>query len=320
MTDAVRQQLQCKSCGAPIDYLSGEATLTCGYCGSTVMLAGMGNIIAVEKHFCLSPKADENAMTASIKKWMGEGFFKPKDLPERAAFQGRDGIVLPFWVVACRSHTQWSGQNRRTRSVGFGKNSRTETYWEPASGNFENTHNWSVYARRGEEWFGIDALNPGALKTAADWGGFFLSFGLGNENSTGVNLLQGATPFNVKEIPEKMSIKNGQINQQQAEEEARGQIVRYNRAIADGRVTTLTDCDTQISIDGTHLVHLPLWVWQYTYEGKNYRLLVNGFTGQIVKGEHPVGKYDKLVVLIAVLAVVGGIIGLILYMIFSHSK
>ncbi|MCE9584554.1 MAG: hypothetical protein K8T20_18855 [Planctomycetes bacterium] len=84
-------------------------------------------------------------------------------------------------------------------------------------------------------------------------------------------------------------------------------------------MTTITDCDTQISVDGTHLVHLPLWIWTYSYEGKNYRLLINGFTGQVVKGEHPVGKYDKLVVLVVFLLIVGGIIGLIAFMIMHHK-
>ena len=318
MVEAERKQLNCKTCGAPVDYLSGESTLTCGYCGGTLMLASMGAIIPVEKHFLLAPRVDSSAMLQSIKQWMGVGFFKPKDLPERAIIDGPTGIVLPFWVVASRSHTQWSGQNRRTRSVGTGKHRRTETYYVPASGSFENTHNWSVYARRGEEWFGIEALNPGALKTAADWGGFFLGMGMGSEKSEAVNLMQGATAFQIKQVPEGMSIKNGQINQEQAEQEARGQIERYCRALADGHVDTLSDCDTQISVDGTYLVHLPLWLYTYKYEDKAYRLLVNGYSGQIVKGEHPVGKYDKLVVLIVFLLVVGGIVGFIVFMMMNH--
>jgi hypothetical protein len=319
VNEATREQLSCKSCGAPIEYLSGEAVLTCGYCGGTLMLAGMGNIIPVEKHYVLAPKVDRAGMERMIRTWMGQGFFKPKDLPERATIQEPQGIVLPFWVVACRSFTQWSGQNRRTRTVGSGKHSRTETYWVPASGSFQNNHNWTVYARRGEEWFGIDALNPGAVKTAADWGGFFLGFGMGSETSQGVNLMQGATAFNVKEIPEGMAIKNGQINQQQAEQEANGQIQRFSRAQADGMVTTLTDCDTQVSVDGTYLVHLPLWIWTYGYEGKSFRMLLNGHNGAIIKGEHPVGKYDKLIVALIALLVLGGIVAFIIF-VLTHGK
>ncbi|NUN50692.1 MAG: hypothetical protein HUU15_17940 [Candidatus Brocadiae bacterium] len=314
MSEAEHKELNCKSCGAPIEYLSGESTLTCGYCGNTLMLQSIGTIVPVQKHYLLQPKVEEDARERTIRQWMSTGFFKPKDLPQVGRLEAPQGIVLPFWVVACRSFTQWSGQNRRTRRVGSGKHARTETYWEPASGSFENAHNWSVYARRGEEWFGIDALNPGALKTEADWGGFFLGFGMGSEASQGVNLMQGATPFDIKQIGEKLAIKNGQINQEQAEQEARGQITRFSRTIADGRVTTLTDCDTQITVDGTYLVHLPLWVYRYTYEGKAFRLLVNGFTGQIVKGEHPVGKYDKLIVMLVFLLIVGGVILLIIFM------
>jgi DNA-directed RNA polymerase subunit RPC12/RpoP len=319
MTEELRKELNCQSCGAPIEYLTGEATLTCGYCGNTLMMQSMGTIVPVEKHYLLAPKVDDAGRERSIRQWMSTGFFKPKDLPQVAVLEIPEGVVLPFWVVACRSFTQWSGMNRRTRRVGSGKHSRTETYWEPASGNFQNAHNWSVYARRGEEWYGIDALNPGALKTEADWGGFFLGFGMGSESSQGVNLMQGATKFEIKQVGDKLTIKNGQINQQQAEEEARGQITRFSRSVADGRVTTLTDCDTQITVDGTYLVHLPLWIYRYKYEGKSFRLLVNGFTGQIVKGEHPVGKYDKLIVLLVFLLVVGGVIAFVVFLIASKK-
>lgn len=102
-------------------------------------------------------------------------------------------LVLPFWVVKTRARTYWSGMNKRSRTTGSGDSKRTETYWEPTSGEFADEYHWTVYAREDEdEVWGLAALNPGARATEADWGRFFLGFGTGSKTSGKSDLLAGA--------------------------------------------------------------------------------------------------------------------------------
>ena len=310
---AVQKEISCTNCGAPVPYLEGEAVLTCEYCGSTSMLAGFDKIVKVEAHYVLPAKVDKAGVRAVVSTWMEKGWLKAADLAEKAVFGQVDGIVLPFWVVKTRAKTFWSGMNRRTRTVGSGDNKRTEEYWEPASGDFSEDYNWSVYAREdlAEHW-GLDALNPGSKSVRADWGKFFLGFGMGSKSSGKSNLLEGKEPFALDKVRE-MKVQNGQITQERAERKGRDDIIALHRKTAEGKVTRLTDCDTTVDVTGVDLVYLPLYQVAYTYRGKPYRILVNGHSGEVITGEAPVGKWDKVVILSIVMAVLAAIFGLLAY-------
>ena len=41
----------------------------------------------------------------------------------------------------------------------------------------------------------------------------------------------------------------------------------------------------------------------YRYRGKSYKLLVNGHSGDVISGQAPVGKWDKVVMLSIIMAV-----------------
>jgi DNA-directed RNA polymerase subunit RPC12/RpoP len=308
-----QKEISCTNCGAPVPYLEGEAVLTCEYCGSTSMLAGFDKIVKVEAHYVLPAKVDPAGVRAVVSDWMGKGWLKAADLADKAVFNRVDGIVLPFWVVKTRAKTYWSGMNRRTRTVGSGDNKRTEEYWEPASGDFSEEYNWSVYAREdpGEFW-GLDALNPGGKSVHADWGKFFLGFGMGSRSSGKSNLLEGKQSFTLEHV-RGMKVQNGQITQERAERKGRDGIAALHRKAAEGKATRITDCDTSVDVRGVDLVYLPLYQVAYTYRGRPYRILVNGHAGEVITGEAPVGKWDKVVVLSIVMAILAAIFGLIAY-------
>jgi hypothetical protein len=315
MTDASetvhKKEISCTNCGAPIDYIEGESVLTCGFCGTTSMLAGFDKIVKIEAHYVLPAKKQKPEIRESVMAWMKQGWLKAADLADQASFSKFDGIVLPFWVVKSKANTYWSGKNRRSRTVGSGDNRRTETYWEPTSGQFSEEYNWSVYAReKPEEVWGLDALNPGGKSVQADWGKFFMGLGMGSKTSGKSNLLDGKENFDLEKIGE-MKIINGQITQERAEQKGRNDMLNLHRQIADKKATTITDCDTTVDIIGVDLVYVPMWELAYNYKGKSYRVLANGNSGEVITGEAPVGKWDKVVVLAIIMAILGAILGLI---------
>lgn len=305
------KEINCKNCGAPIEYLEGESVLTCSYCGTATMLAGFDKIVKVEAHFVVPAQVAKADVDSSIRKWMSSGFWKAADLAEKAVFENIEGIVLPFWIVKTKAATYWSGMNKRSKTTGSGDNKRTETYWEPTSGNFEETYNWTVYAREDEdEYWGLAALNPGSKSLEADWGGFFLGFGTGSKVSGKSDLLQNAKPFSLDTVKE-MKVINGQITQDRAEQRGQNDIIGLHRRQAESKVTRVTDCDTTVDVSGCSLVYLPVWLVKYKYRGKSYRMLVNGHTGDVIAGQAPVGKWDKVVMLSIIMAVLAGIFSLI---------
>ena len=294
--DSTIPQLKCKNCGAPIPYVAGENVLNCSYCGSTTMIAAMDNIVKVEEHFIIPNTLNSTSVQQHCRKWMSEGFFKAGDLTQKAGFNKIEAVYLPFWVVNVQADTHWSGMSRHTRTVGSGKYSRTEVYYEPASGSFEDKLGWVVYARASlDEFYGLAALNPGSRAVSADWGGFALDLGLGSKKSQGIDLTTGKKPFTA-DIAKDIKILNGQITQDQANDRARSQILTYHREKAASKVDKLMDCHTDIQIGRTELIYAPLWFAQYAYKGKNYHILLEGHQGRIITGEAPVGKWDKVVV------------------------
>ena len=74
-----------------------------------------------------------------------------------------------------------------------------------------------MYARESqEEYWGLEALNPGAKAVQADWGKFFLGFGMGSKSSGKRDLLEGKESFNL-ELVKEMKVINGQITQERVE-------------------------------------------------------------------------------------------------------
>lgn len=309
------KKLDCTNCGAPLSYMEGEAVITCCYCGTTTMLAGLDNIIKVESHYMLNPELNPSSAGAALRKWMQKGFHKPKDLPAEARIVDTRPMMLPYWIITARATTHWRGMNRRTRTTGSGENRKTETYWEPANGRFTEEFTWPVYAReKTDEFWGIDMLEPGKTSVHPDWGKFWLRSG-GSSSSPNRNLLDGVVGFSIGKIKDSgmdRNLVNGQITQERAEGNARSRIVNRHAKAAESKATRLTDCDTSVEVEKADLVYLPLWLIDYRYSGKPYKALINGSTGKVMAAEYPVGKMARIVnfnLLFLILAAIFAVLG-----------
>lgn len=308
------KEISCDNCGAPLEYVEGEAVITCVYCGTTTMLAGYNNIVRIDSHFLLSPEIGRDGAISAAMRWLGKGFFKAGDLAERARLQEVKGLVLPYWIVNCRGTTYWRGMNKKNKSTGTGDKKKTEEYWEPAQGNFTEEYTWPVYSRENrDEFWGITNLQPGKQCVFPDWGKFVLRVG-GSGKAPNRDLLAGKEAFSIEKVREANLIEgmlNGQIVQERAERQARDRITQHHAEKANGMATKITDCDTTIDVIGVDLVYLPMWELVYYYGEKTYRVLVNGHSGEVVSGEAPVGKWAKATVFDVFLGIFAGIFALI---------
>lgn len=310
---AQAKTLNCQNCGAPLEYLEGEAVLTCSHCGTTTMLAGFDSIVKIESNFLLPPKLAENAVVSAARGWLSKGFFKAKGLSNGARLESSEGIALPYWIIRTRARTMWKGMKKRSREEGTGSNKKTVEWWEPVQGDFTETYTWPVYARENAtEYWGLDLLKPGSRCLFPDWGKFVLTFGLGSGVTPNASLLEGREPFDVEKVNGAgMKIVNGQITSDRAEQTGRNDIISKHDSMAKSMADRITDCDTTATVDGVDLVYLPLWELAYGYGGKTYRMLLNGFTGKVVAAEYPVGRSAKITVFDIFFGVIGGILLLV---------
>ncbi|OPL17812.1 MAG: hypothetical protein AVO35_08005 [Candidatus Aegiribacteria sp. MLS_C] len=289
-------EVSCSNCGAPLEYMPGEAVITCSYCGTTTMLADFDHIVTLESHYLLPPAVGRDESISIASAWLKKGFHRSNQLPNKVHWKDIEARVLPYWVVRCTANTRWSGQQKRTRTVGQGKAQKTEEYWEPVQGHFSEDYTWPVYAREDTaEFWGIRNIEPGRQAVFPDWGKFILRFG-GSRKAPNRDLLEGKADFSIEELKKsgmQEHIVNGQIVQERAEQNARSRIIEMHHTQAESRATRVTDIDTTVDVQGVDLVYLPLWELTYSYGGKDYRILVDASRREVLSGEAPVGKWAK---------------------------
>jgi len=75
------------------------------------------------------------------------------------------------------------------------------------------------------------------------------------------------------------------------------------RADCARQVERLTRVETRLSNRRSAVCYLPVWLYTYQYSGKQYRVLVNGHTAEVV-GDRPVSKLKIWLVVVAVAAVI----------------
>jgi len=309
------RELSCQNCGGPLAYLEGESVITCPYCGTTTMLAGYDNIVKIDSHSMLPMAVNENDAISALITFLSKGFHRSKSYVDSAKVESIKGMMLPYWIVKSSAATSWHGKKKRTRTVGTGDKRKTETWWEPVSGRFNEDFTWPEYARENpDEFWGVGNIQPGKKSVFPDWGKFWLRLG-GSKESPNRNLLEGQMPFDIEAVKNAGladNLVNGQITQDRAEANARGNIKSHQAKKAESKADVLTDVDTNVNVNRVDLVYVPLWEMKYTMQGKQYNALVHGSKKEVLGVEYPVSKKAKIAVFdifFGIPAVFAGIVG-----------
>jgi hypothetical protein len=208
-----------------------------------------------------------------------------------------NGVYVPFWTFDADTASRYSGERGEhyyeTRTVNVRVNGRTErreervrkTRWYPASGRVSRDFDdvlvmasRSLPPRLGNE------LTPWDLGALTAYTPEFLA-GFQAEGYT---------------VP----LADGHL---QAQDRMSDVIREDIRRDIGGDEQRIHDVDTNWSNETFRHILLPVWMAAYKYNGKSYRFLVNGQTGE-VQGERPwsiwkIG-FAVIVVLCLILAVV----------------
>ena len=293
-TDMVEvRSTSCPNCGAKVEVTGATHATECPFCATPVVLD-----TGTERH--IKPQAlvpfvlTEGEARQSMIRWMGSLWFAPGTLLEYAR-KGRalSGIYVPFWTFDADTRSRYSGERGEyyyeTRTVSVRVNGRMEqrqervrkTRWYSASGRVSRDFDdvlvmasRSLPARLGNE------LTPWDLGALTAYTPEFLA-GFQAEGYT-VALSDGW-----REAQDRMS-----------------NVIREDvRRDIGGDEQRIHDMDTDWSDETFKHILLPVWMAAYKYNGKSYRFLVNGQTGE-VQGERPwsVWKIASVVVLVAAIA------------------
>lgn len=266
----------CPNCGAQVEFDGASHATECPFCASPVVVdTGTQRQIKPQAvlPFVLTEEQARSAMTA----WLGRLWFAPGTLLQYAR-KGRalTGIYVPFWSFDASTRSRYSGQRGEyyyeTRTVSVRVDGRMQqrqqqvrhTRWHSASGrvarDFDDVlvmASTSLPSRLGNN------LTPWDLAELEPYAPEYLA-GFQAEGYT-VALTEGDA---------------------QAKSRMAAIIEADVRRDIGGDEQRIHDIDTERSNETFKHILLPVWMAAYKYNGKSYRFLVNGQTGE-VQGERP---------------------------------
>jgi hypothetical protein len=241
---------------------------------------------------------DKDASATKVREWLGDSFFAPGDLKNRSALDRGQGTYVPFWRFDADTQSDWEGEvsQTHTRQVARmvtnsgGKQERQmvdEQYqtWHPRSGSHSGHHRTFICASQGLTQSEADQLMPFPEEA-------MLTFS--------TDLLAG------------YASEEPGLDERGAWEPGEARIREMERAECARQVERLTRVDTSLDNRQSAVCYLPVWLYSYRYDGKPFRVLVNGHTGEIV-GDRPVSKV-KIGLTIAAVVLVIAVIALLIWL------
>jgi ribosomal protein S27E len=285
---------RCPGCGAQVEIHGATHATECPFCATPVVL-DTGTLRQIKPQAVLPFVLTEAEARKAMIGWMGGLWFAPGTLLEYAR-KGRamTGIYTPFWTFDADTASRYSGQrgeyHYETRTVTVRVNGRNEqrqeqvrqTRWYPASGRVSRDFDdvlvmasRSLPARLGNE------LTPWDLGKLVPYTPEYLA-GFQAEGYT-------------------VTLAEGHAEARRRMEDVIRSDVR--RAIG-GDEQRISGIETDWRDETFKHILLPVWMAAYKYNGKSYRFIVNGQTGE-VQGERPWSVWKIAFAVLLLMALVG---------------
>ena len=281
----------CENCGAKVVLKKTETATSCPFCG-TPHVVPTEETAGIKPNVVVPFQIDEETALDELKKWAKKKLFAPKKFKKTISPENVKGIYLPCYTYDSQTASFYSGKigKRHTRTVGSGKNRRTQTYivWRYISGNFNRFFN-DVTITAGSK---IDqkTLNKLGYRDASFNRVYDYEFLLGYMAYGAEKTLSDG--WNDAKVAMDEILKKEILSQ-----------YSYD-------VVSYLNVSTSHSAVTYKYVMLPVYVGNYKYGKKVYNFTVNGVTGNVT-GKYPVSPVRVSIAVTLGLAVVGGIVALI---------
>ena len=206
------------------------------------------------EHSLLINKYDETGVDELVKAWMTSGFLKPTDLARKSKVLEKSLVYLPFWVVSAEARIAYKGIFERI-SPPIVK-----------EGTLDKEYNWLVLARKASDFPSREYAVP----------------------------LEGKIPYDFRRIERFAKILNSEIERDEALEIARQQIEAHHRFLLQKDVDRIIDLQLELRLKQMVYLHAPAWFVRFEYKGSPFKLIVDGATGTVLKGDIPSSKFSVL--------------------------
>lgn len=257
----------CRQCGASTVLPVGAQSTGCPFCGNAALVRAPEDVDLITPQGLLPMALDAERARRAVREWLGSGWLAPENLTQLVRGKQLRPAYVPFWIFEAALSVKWQAEV----AEGYGRNRR----WVWRSG--ERT------------FFFTDRLEPGLRALPAD-------------------LLKRLPKFDLTKLlvfkPEYLadwpaanydiSLADASLNAREAMVKDARRELRY-KAAPGQEVRNLEASTNTFTGELYRLVLLPLWIGSYQYQGRTYRVLINGQTGAVA-GERPL-DYGKVALL-----------------------
>jgi hypothetical protein len=273
--------LRCKGCAADVATSADSRSYVCPFCDTALVTELPLPEGRQRPEFIIGFAISAEEAKQKFWDWLKDNdWFRPGDLALKAVAEKQRGVYLPFWHFSMLADSRWSadiGQHwLRTEAYNMrgpdGKNrtaTRTiqETEWFPLSGEHQRYYfGYMVPGAKGISFEESKLVQPYKLSALVRFRPYYLAGWMAEEYS----------------IDRDQAI-------QQVKDEFRSRQAQEIAYFLPGDTQRNLQVDTDLQVNGSDLILLPVHVLSYRYKDRLFRFLVNGQTGKVI-GEKPVSK------------------------------
>ncbi|AEI13636.1 hypothetical protein [Cellulomonas gilvus] len=275
------QVLACDGCGARTE--TKDVAGRCQFCGGNlVAVTNPDGVIAPEG--VLPFTVDSRAARDSFRTWVRSRWFAPGALKKVGDTESIRGTYLPHWTFDAQTFTEYAGQRGDHYTERQGDHEVRRTRWSHRSGHVRNSFDdLLVPASTTLPTNRVDALGPWALGAVKPYKPDYL-------------VGHSAVRYDV----------DPQRGYAEAKERMDAEIRSDVKRAIGGDEQRISHLETRYADVLFKLVLLPIWIATFMYAGKQWQVMVNANTGEVV-GERPY-SIPKIVAAVVLGLVVAGVV------------
>jgi DNA-directed RNA polymerase subunit RPC12/RpoP len=262
---------RCNQCGASMSYDASAKSLRCPFCGSTKMTA-RPDARTLKPAGVVPFQVEHSQVESLLRQWLSQGFWKPGDAAQRSIINKVTQVFVPFWVFEATTETAWAADSS---SVRFG----ARASWRPMSGTLNNRYEGLLVGASG-------TLTPIEIQEIAPF-----------------DLTQAVSPNEVD--LDNVIVEEFRVPRRDARIKAASLVEQLEASRSQETIPGSTrnlGVNVRIQDMRSFPLLLPIWIMVYQYNGKPFRVLVNGQTREVY-GTAPF-SYAKLTGVIAIMFLV----------------
>jgi hypothetical protein len=106
--------------------------------------------------------------------------------------------------------------------------------------------------------------------------------------------VEAKIPYDFTKIEGNAKVLNAELDATEATEIAQREIRELHEFLAKDTVDRIVEMNTEFDVKNTLYLHSPIWFVSYDYKKQNFRIIVDGATGEVIKGDIPAPEFKLL--------------------------